>query len=56
LWTIPELRELLEEAGFSDSLVYTHGWDEDEESDGVYRQRKCFENEESWLGYIVGVR
>ena len=56
LWTIPELRELLEEAGFSASLVYTHGWDEDEESDGIYRKKTSFKNEESWLAYIVGVK
>jgi hypothetical protein len=28
LWTLPELRELLAEAGFSKSIIYWQGWDE----------------------------
>lgn len=56
LWTIPELCELLAEAGFSESHVYTHGWDEDAESDGVYRKKTRFENEKSWLAYIVAAK
>ena len=53
LWTIPELTELLHEAGFEDVQVYTHDWDEDGESDDDYRSVSCFDNEESWLAHIV---
>jgi cyclopropane fatty-acyl-phospholipid synthase-like methyltransferase len=55
LWTLPELRELLEEAGFESSEVYTEGWDDDEdEADGVFRRRSYFENQEGWVAYVVG--
>jgi len=57
LWTIPEIRELLEEAGFSSSAAYIEGWDdEDDEPDGVFRKKKRFENQESWIAYVVGIK
>ena len=57
LWTVAELRDLLEEAGFASSDVYTEGWDEkEEEGDGVFRKRTKFENQEMWLAYIVAWR
>lgn len=49
MWSIPELREILTEAGFSKVEVY---W----ESDGPYRQRKADETDTTWLAYIVAVR
>ena len=55
MWTIPEIRELLAEAGFADSEVYIEGWDDEEdESDGVFTRKDRFENQESWLAYVVG--
>ena len=56
LWTVPELQDLLEEVGFSSSVVYGHGWDKDGESDGIYRRRTFMENEEGWLAYVVGCK
>jgi len=57
LWTLPEVRELLVEAGFRDALVYTQGWDDAAgELDGVYRRRASFTNQESWLAIVVGVK
>lgn len=53
LWTLPELQELLIEAGFSSVGVYTHGWDRDGESDDRFIKQTHFENEESWLAYLV---
>ena len=53
-WTIAELRELLEEAGFSWSRVYTEGWDEeDDEGDGNFELVEDFDNEGSWVSYLV---
>ena len=55
LWTLPELRELLADAGFVTSDVYVEGWDDEEdESDGVFRKRKRFENQAGWVAYLVG--
>jgi hypothetical protein len=57
LWTMPELRELLAEAGFARSEVYVEGWDDEtDEADGVYRRRVRFENQSGWVGYVVGMR
>lgn len=55
LWTIPELRELLAEAGFAASEVYVEGWDEEtEDTDGIFRRRVRFENQAGWVAYVVG--
>lgn len=57
LWTLPELRDLLEEAGFDSSEVYAEGWDdESDESDGIFRRRKTFDNDGSWIAYVVGFK
>lgn len=50
-WTMPELQELLKEAGFSKVHVY---WDtsEDETKD-AYRERTRAPNQPGWLAYLV---
>lgn len=54
MWTLPELRELLADAGFADSEVYTEGWDDEaDDTDGIFRKRKYFENQEGWVAYVV---
>jgi cyclopropane fatty-acyl-phospholipid synthase-like methyltransferase len=52
LWSIPEIRECLLEAGFRDTQVW---WDPAEES-AYYRMTELEENQEGWLAYIVGIR
>ncbi len=48
------MRELLLEAGFVSTDVYVEGWDDDDdESDGVFRKRSYFENQEGWVAYVV---
>ena len=53
LWTIPELRELLMEAGFKRVDVYWEGTDEDGEGDGEYSVSTCGEACEGWVSYLV---
>lgn len=53
LWTLPELRELLEEAGFSKVSVYWEGEDEDGEGDGEFSEDPCGEADPAWIAYIV---
>ncbi len=54
LWTLPEMRELLLEAGFGSVDMYVEGWDDEEdESDGIFRKRSYFENQEGWVAYVV---
>ncbi len=56
LWTLPELKELLLEAGFKSADVHLHGWTDDGESDETYRKRTFYENEEGWVGYVVAAK
>lgn len=55
-WTVPEVREMLREAGFSRSLVYWEEEDEDGDDTGVWKAAEEAPNNESWLCYIVGVK
>jgi len=53
LWTLPEIRELLSEAGFSRVLVYWQGWDEDGDPDGHFVPVESGEPDAGWLAYIT---
>jgi SAM-dependent methyltransferase len=56
LWTLPELRELMHEAGFASTEVYVEGWDDElDDTDGVFRKRSYFENQAGWVAYVVGL-
>jgi SAM-dependent methyltransferase len=57
MWTLPEVTELLREAGFRDAHVYVQGWDDDKNQPiSIFRRRGRFENQEAWLACIVGVK
>lgn len=49
LYTLPELREILEEAGFARVTVYWQGWDEDDEPDGDFQPATEGEAEAGWI-------
>lgn len=55
LWTLPELRDTLLEAGFKHVDFYLQGWDEDRrEPNGIFRRRTSLPDEwESWYAYVV---
>lgn len=53
-WTLPEIKELLLEAGFSQVHVY---WDQaDDDTDEDYRRTTRASNQPGWLAYIVALR
>jgi SAM-dependent methyltransferase len=54
LWTIPELRELLTEAGFSKVRVYWEGDDGDGGGNGEFKEHATGEPDLAWIAYIVG--
>lgn len=56
LWTLPELKELLLEAGFSTVTVYWQGWDEDGEADGEFKPAEHGEADAGWIAYLVAER
>jgi len=52
-WTLPEIRELLLEAGFSRVLIY---WDQAKsEQEEKYRPATRADNQPGWLAYIVAL-
>ena len=54
LWTLPEIQELLLEAGFARATVYWEGTDEEtEEGDGEFKPTTCGEACAGWIAYIV---
>lgn len=53
LWTLPEIRELLAEAGFRNPTVYWEGTDKDGEGDGVFTPDEVGEADAGWIAYIV---
>ncbi|MEM6730803.1 MAG: class I SAM-dependent methyltransferase [Myxococcota bacterium] len=53
VWTLPEMRDMLIEAGFSSVDVYWEGSDKHGEGNGVFRKVARAENEDSWIAYIV---
>jgi SAM-dependent methyltransferase len=52
LWTLPEIRDLLEEVGFSKVTIYWQGWDEEGEPDGVFVPSTTGEADAGWICYI----
>lgn len=57
LWTLPEIREILMEAGFSEVTVYWEGTDEDSnEGNGIYEPAESGDADPGWVCYIVAER
>ena len=52
LWSIPEITELLEEAGFKDVTVYWEGTDKDGDGNGVFRPSRTGDNSASFIVYL----
>jgi len=53
LWSLPELRELLEEAGFASVRVYWEGEDDDGEGNGEFFEETKGEADPGWIAYLV---
>jgi len=54
LWTLPEIREILLEAGFQRVTVYWQGDDEDsDEGNGEFEPAEHGEADEAWIVYIT---
>ncbi len=54
LWTLPEIREILLEAGFAKATVYWEGTDQETgEGDGVYSPSEIGDADAGWICYLV---
>lgn len=56
LWTLPELRELLAEAGFSRVTCYWQGWNDRGEPDGVFLPAEEAAADAAWICYLSAQR
>ncbi len=57
VWSIPELKDILLDAGFSRVDVYWEGTDDDGETgNGIYRKTRFGTNDPAWVTYIVGIK
>lgn len=55
MWSIPELRDIMEEVGFRRTHVYWEGSTKDGDGNGEFtRMEACNEDCEAWVAYIVG--
>jgi SAM-dependent methyltransferase len=55
MWTMPEIREAMEDAGFSQVVVYWEGTGRDGRGSGRYHRRDRGESCRVWTAYIVGL-
>ncbi len=53
MWGLAELRDILQDAGFSETIAYWEGDDDDGTGDGNFYQADNEENCESWVTYII---
>jgi hypothetical protein len=55
LWTIPEIKDVLADAGFKDSCVY---WETSHLGDGTGEYARCEsgDNAHAWIAYVVGIK
>lgn len=54
-WTMPEIRDLLVEAGFSKTVAYWEGDDGEGGGDGVFVPTEDTENCDAWVSYIAAL-
>jgi SAM-dependent methyltransferase len=52
LWTLPEVKEMLLEAGFTNVTIYWQGTDEDGEPDGVFLPAEKGDADPAWICMI----
>lgn len=53
MWSIPELRDVLEEVGFKKVHVYWEGADKNGEGNGIFTPIQTSDEGESWVAYLV---
>ena len=54
-WTLPEIRELMIEAGFAEARVYVEAWDDETRPDAPSARRTVMPQQETWLALVAGL-
>lgn len=55
MWTMPEIRDILIEAGFSKTVVYWEGEDAEGNGDGEFVPADDVENCDAWVSYVAAL-
>lgn len=55
-WTLPEVREMLAEAGFGESHVYWENEDEDSDQFEEWERAETAPSNPSWICYVVAIK
>ena len=54
IWSLPELREILDEVGFSTVDTYWEGTDrETNEGNSIFTKRSKAQDDPAWVAYLV---
>lgn len=53
LWTLPEVRDLLDECGFRNITVYWQGWDKHGDPDGDFKPATDADADAGWICYLT---
>ena len=57
VWTLPEIQEVMLEAGFRRTEVHVEDWNEGPgDTEVVFRRMKRFDNRSAWLAFVAGHR
>ena len=56
VWTIPELREIMRDAGFRESRIYWEDPGADGQGNGEYVRSESGDNAYSWIAFVVGIK
>lgn len=57
LWSLPEMTDILRDAGFKEVQVYWEGTDRKSgDGNGVFRQTRTGDDSECYVSYIVGIK
>lgn len=54
MWTIPEIREVMQESGFKRTHVYWEGTTRNGDGDGDFKRVEKGEECDGWIAYVVG--
>jgi hypothetical protein len=55
MWSIPEVRDVMLDAGFDDVAVYWEGTGRNGRGSGKFHRRERGESCSIWVAYVVGV-
>lgn len=53
MWSLPEIQDLLKEAGFSQAHVYWEGSTRTGEGNGIFKRSRVGDDSDAWIAYLV---